>query len=542
MVRGSFGARGAMVVGAFAAAFACLPGGLMAQNFTGIGSDISTVPNGSSIAAMYAGPHSGECPVLIIGGGATGADDQRGVVIDGGSDAFDSFGFLNVNNVPNRSIQRRVTRIYTGPGGHSAYRWADTITNTSGLPQVFQVRFGGEFGADETTATLTSGFGFRIVADAAVGPFGDPVIAIAWGVNGVSGSAGTSTYAGAHGPADGFVVSHTILLAGGASATFIHLAMLGTPDLNGAVYAADTAFNTVTQVFTAATSGVLAPQFPEPLNPGCDQPGPIVNWYAPHSGLIHPADVWNGAMRTASYAGPHDGSAPPLIGVVAISDERGAIGDGGGDPFDTFGLLHVSGSPATRTVQRSVQTFSTACDSGWRWVDTVTNTSGATTQFQLAFGGNLGSDASTVVQSDGVVYRVSTQGSTPNFSDPPVALVWGNNDIAADATSYSLDGEDDLAVAHVFELAPGESATFVHFALVGDQGPGGDNFTQQRAMHLVARGRKDRLFQGVTASNILNWREEPSCKGDYNGDGFVDLADLIGFNIDWQPNIGQNCP
>lgn len=32
------------------------------------------------------------------------------------------------------------------------------------------------------------------------------------------------------------------------------------------------------------------------------------------------------------------------------------------------------------------------------------------------------------------------------------------------------------------------------------------------------------------------------CPGDYNGDGFFDLADLIGFSTDWQPNVGQNCP
>lgn len=34
----------------------------------------------------------------------------------------------------------------------------------------------------------------------------------------------------------------------------------------------------------------------------------------------------------------------------------------------------------------------------------------------------------------------------------------------------------------------------------------------------------------------------PGSPGDYNGDGMVDLADLVGFNTDWQPNIGTTCP
>lgn len=527
--------------------------GASAQNYAGILlADVKTTNANGAFAGPYAGsyvgPHSGEGNVLIVGGTPVNADnDYRGVVSDGGGDVFDGFGYIDVSGAAaDRSVFRRVETIFTGAGGDSAFRWADTITNTSALVQAFTVRFGGDFGSDTQTVVFGSGSGYRVSTESAA--VADPAVAVVWGGNGVVGDA-NAAYAGIHAANDGFFVQHSLLLFPGQSITLVHVAVLGAESVAGANYAQARAL-TLTTIGTGVIGGINGMvQIPgDPLlNVGCDQPGPIVNWYTPQSGEMINADVFTDANFTmigAGYAGPSSGLSALASGLGVANDGRGAVSDGGSDAFDAFGHLHVTGAAGDRSVQRDVRPISTACDSAWRFVDTITNTSGATQTFDVFFGGDLGSDGATVEQFNGSMYRITTQGPAPTFADSPVAFIWGNNTEALNATLFQPGPfSDSISVRRPVTLMPGESVTFVHFALVADSRVNGWEQMRTRAQHLLGNGRADRLFAGIVASqDIVNWCDIPSCPGDYNKDGAVDLADLIGFNTDWQPNIGLNCP
>ncbi|MBX3385671.1 MAG: hypothetical protein KF768_03790 [Phycisphaeraceae bacterium] len=526
----------------------------LAQNFTGI--HLSNVMQtdadigGGSVGPVggsYVGPHSGVCLRLIAGGVPVDADnDYRGCVIDGGGDAFDLFGFIHVSGLTtDRSVFRRVETIYTGNGGDSAYRWIDTITNLMPSDQFLTVRFGGDYGSDGATTQAAVGNGYRVTHD---GGIFDPPVALVWGAGGVAGGV-FSVQPGFHAAVDGVFVEYQILLPPRSSVTLIHLAVLGAPSPAGVTYC----INRATEL-TGGNSAVIGKVngldqiTGDPLlQIGCDQPGPIANWYTPQSGHMNTWDVLVdvGVVRGHTYIGPNSGEGFWASGIGITNDLRGTVVDGGADAFDYFGVIHVTGALADRAVHRDVRTIATLCDSAWRWTDTITNTSGGVRTFDVYFGGNLGSDVGTVDQFDGQMYWITTQGASPEFLDPPVVFIWGNNGEALDVGRIiALFGQaDDRSVHRSITLQPGESATFVHFALVGDRRAGGWQAMRDRAQHLIGQGRNDRLFAGVTAQKIRNWHDAPaSCPGDFNKDGFVDLADLLDFLGGWNPNLGQNCP
>jgi len=522
----------------------------IAQNLIAPASDIYQNAGGIPFAASYAGPHSGRGNVLNVFGNWNAAlpdNDLRGVVFDGGMDAFDGFGFLNVTGAPaDRSIVRRVDRIFTGAGGDSAFRWVDTITNTSTGFQVLVIRFGGDLGSDAGTTQVAAGPGYRVTTDA--GPFDAPV-AVVWGGNGVLTPISAS-YPGIHAPADGFYLQYTISIGPGESVSLIHLAVLGTNSPAGITYCTNRAIalTTIGTGIIGAINGAAQIPGNPLLDLGCNTPGPILNWYTPHAGEIRNADVNTsvsfGFSLAPSYSGPSNGQAAAISGIGAANDYRGVILDGGGDAFDGFGLIHVTGALIDRSVQRDVRPNSTLCDSAWRFTDTITNTSGGIATFDIYFGGNLGSDAATVEQFNGAMYRITTQNAAPIFNDPPVAFLWGNNPEALAVNFFRPGGSaDEQATRRSVTLAPGASATFVHFALIADRRANGWEQMRTRAQHLIGNGRADRLFAGIPANqSIANWSSIPSCPGDSNRDGTIDLLDLLDFTSAWSANLGQNCP
>lgn len=485
---------------------------------------------GSARGASYSGPHSGNAPVLISGGnGETASNDFRGVVEDGGGDAFDNFGYLSVSG---DSLTRSIVRTVTTLGSDGAYRWVDEITNNTSGYQFYTVRFGGDLGSNSATVVVSGGpgAGYRVTDDGSGGAGGDPPVGLVWGGNGLLVPA-VATYTGAQGSsAEGIVLTYaTPVLAPGQTITFVHFAFLGEPTADG-------------QAFVGARAGALVAQdasltVPELSGLTC-QLRSLQNFAIPtFSAANAQADIRGAAeARVAHYSGPASGT---------FTDFRGAVEDGGYDPFDNSGRLTVSGTSPERSIERDVRSFFLGCESAYRWCDTITNTSGTPQTFSVAFTTILGSDAATAE-----LHRRATQRTTFEnvfFHDPPVTLVWGGNQLAADA-ALTTPVIDQAVLTFTLSLEPGESKSLVHFTILGAPGMAnsatGGAYSDQRGQQLVAAAWDDPLFAGVDCPNVVNWPAPApeDCPGDVNGDAVVNATDLFVYLDIWFADNGTSCP
>lgn len=200
--------------------------------------------------------------------------------------------------------------------------------------------------------------------------------------------------------------------------------------------------------------------------------------------------------------------------------DSGSVDDGGQDAFDGFGYLRLAifnagGSLLFDTVGDPVVGFGLTYAPGHRWdttavvlvnsiqvsrslyapantnwlryTDTFTNVSGASRTVWVGWGGNLGSDGSTVTagtsSGDGLVTPADTWAVTIEddggvAGDPPVAYVLRS---ATDTTyqgpglsgatpitmSWPISGDDNLTHIYKLVLAPGTSASLAYFLYRG---------------------------------------------------------------------------
>jgi hypothetical protein len=257
--------------------------------------------------------------------------------------------------------------------------------------------------------------------------------------------------------------------------------------------------------------------------------------------------------------------------------DDGQIGDGGQDAFDGFGEIDVrisDGAGAILTPYTSVADLGLTFDGGRRWstttpptfsgvtvgrslyspatetymryIDTFTNTSGASRQVEVPFGGNLGSDERTTVtgtssgdlildSADAWGVTIQSEGLDPDgpAGDSPVGyavrspsvtgvLTGVNDQVFPYDTPWSGDGNGALVFSFRFSLAPGETkslAYFVYQGLAEDETPPlGGPIPAPGSEIAAARTRVSQLvanpdFGDLTVSqraSIVNWNAAPT--------------------------------
>jgi hypothetical protein len=177
----------------------------MAAPFT-IATDICQDVSCTGTAATY------------IGAGTSGG--YVGTSLDGGSDAFDFFGYLNFDSGV-LSVSRRAEAL----SAINTYRWVDSFTNTTGGHITRNVTFSGDLGSDGSEAVSTN-TNYVIVSRDNFGGSNnyDPVLGL---VNGNNAYAATMNVAVTP---NIYTSTFVIDLDAGQSVSIAHFAHLGRPD------------------------------------------------------------------------------------------------------------------------------------------------------------------------------------------------------------------------------------------------------------------------------------------------------------------------
>lgn len=212
----------------------------------------------------------------------------------------------------------------------------------------------------------------------------------------------------------------------------------------------------------------------------------------------------------ASYDGPaYDNAHYPAGGFATSSSGPGAISeavghtlgvDGGavpspyGDSFDGYGGVSLTSSTTSRTttnalnfggltVHRNVSathgpnlettdiTSAFAAEevpNAIRFVETISNNTGAAISGYFQYQNNLGSDAATkfVTIDPNQRYLTSIQNNNPR-SDAVFTAILGNNDYTRDQLVLKYaDGDDNPDYSFPINVQPGETITIVTFAII----------------------------------------------------------------------------
>ena len=139
-----------------------------------------------------------------------------------------------------------------------------------------------------------------------------------------------------------------------------------------------------------------------------------------------------------------------------------------------------------------------------RWFDSFTNETDDAVTVNLAFGGNLGSDGSAVIEGQGDGYLVLSDGAE---SDPVFLFVFGDG--SADPDVVNSDGDPYTDENQLFflyegiEVAPGETVSLVHFnQLFTDE----DAYANSIAQALAAGPLfiNSEVFGGLTADQVAS--------------------------------------
>lgn len=230
---------------------------------------------------------------------------------------------------------------------------------------------------------------------------------------------------------------------------------------------------------------------------------------------------------------------PSANGLIwDINESEGYIGDGNQDAFDSYGGLRIevkdaanmtllssavvdtlglvaSGSNRMATTTPYVAAGVSITRSLYaipgtnllRYIDKISNTSGAVRKVRIAFGaanGDLGSDDNTRVAgtSSGDLFittadnwMVSIQGAVDANSaagDPPVGVAWSNRSAAAAigsgnssdplSTAFAGDTDDGFSPVYDFTLNAGETKYLAHFVYRGMREAGEVNPESIRAV------------------------------------------------------------
>ncbi|MEO7255128.1 MAG: hypothetical protein ABIZ64_12940 [Casimicrobium sp.] len=236
------------------------------------------------------------------------------------------------------------------------------------------------------------------------------------------------------------------------------------------------------------------------------------------SNAAQAAEVRNKGPRVAALI-----NLPSANGNIwDIDDSEGYVDDGSQDAFDSYGGLRIEVKDAgNATLQSSSvvanlalvasgtnrlvtttpffaagvsvsrRVYAIPGSNVLRYLDTLTNSSGAVRKVRIAFGaanGDLGSDGNTHVAgtSSGDLlittadnWMVSTDQLLPTAAvdDPPVGVAWSNRAAASfigsgDAgdpltTAFAGDGDDGFSPVYDFTLNPGETKVLAHFVYRG---------------------------------------------------------------------------
>lgn len=187
--------------------------GAQAQQFSAQ-ADIATVDGGATVGSSYTGPGSNTSIINI----------PVGSVLDGGSDAFDIYGFYS--NFGTLTFTRQTELL-----SDNTYRFFDTFTNAASRSTVVQsVVFTGDLGSDSATQVLTSTPGLRVTCQGVSGNCGgDPVVASVYSNN---GSGLVSYTPGFQGSGDRYNVTFNLSVAPGQSVSLLNYAFLAQ-NING---------------------------------------------------------------------------------------------------------------------------------------------------------------------------------------------------------------------------------------------------------------------------------------------------------------------
>jgi hypothetical protein len=161
-----------LVLSFFAAAI-CAAGGQFTFNSLDVCQDMNC---NNTPAGSYNGPNAGSTLVF----GDVGAIDLSGVVIDGGADAYDQFGW--VSNIGSLTLNSRTDSL-----SNNTFRWVLTFTNNTIAAISQAVAFMGDLGSDDGTTLLSSGTFYRVTGDSPdAASLSDPAVSLIFGNNSVA--------------------------------------------------------------------------------------------------------------------------------------------------------------------------------------------------------------------------------------------------------------------------------------------------------------------------------------------------------------------
>lgn len=241
-----------------------------------------------------------------------------------------------------------------------------------------------------------------------------------------------------------------------------------------------------------------------------------------------------GPVNGTSYIGPGFDSALPggsssvAGGVSEASATNGVVNDG----YDGWGALYGTtdtgdayGSPYASafnglSAARQTQTYVAIPElpaNSIRWFDSFTNSTGATIDANIAFGGNLGSDSNTYVHSTGPGYVITGQYAPGTESpDPVIAHLYGNNDYAFTQTILNFaNGDDNPFIVFPISVAPGQTVSVMNVDLLfGDNArnsdPTGVAYAADVALAISQAELfvNNPIFAGLTVAQLqtlVNW-------------------------------------
>src|SRR5262245_4748980 len=186
------------------------------------------VNNGISSGSSYFGPN-------------TGSFDGRGLVGDGGFDAFDGYGYYSTG-LGGLTLNRRVEALTS----INTYRWLDTFTNNTAGTVTTTVQFYGDLGSDGSEQVAYSDAFLKVSRDNNPNPTSsDPILSL---VNGNNAWAATNMAASI--PVNLYRLDISLSLAPGQSVGILHFALLTRPNNLGGGYDVNT-----TGALTAAITG-----------------------------------------------------------------------------------------------------------------------------------------------------------------------------------------------------------------------------------------------------------------------------------------------
>lgn len=244
----------------------------------------------------------------------------------------------------------------------------------------------------------------------------------------------------------------------------------------------------------------------------------------------NPDDYCN-THNGASYIGP--GLDSGILGTSSVAGgvrEAGATNDVVSDAYDGWGAIYgttttsnvydspygtaFNGLAATRQTESYVAVPGLPANS-IRWFDSFTNNTGSTISANIAFGGNLGSDANTYVHASGPGYFVTGQNAPGGYTDPVIAHLYGNNDYAfSQTTTHFVNGDDNPYIVYPLTVAPGQTVSIMNVdILFGDNArTGSDEAVYLQDVALATQQAQlfvnSPVFDGLTVQQLetlVNW-------------------------------------